>query len=352
MKGLRIFIFITVATLVGIVLTFIILYIGWVGKENNPLVHPDKVQALTSILALVVGTAAALGSAIAALKLASLGLEISHQQERRDNIEFVDRKIESSINLFSEIAISIGEIFSSSIAVNSKIPHIDTNAASEKMNEVPDDELGSALTQLADNISKLSEQLKNIMKNEFSRACYYRALNNLNSKCSFLNKNLIQIDQNTSKHSVYTIEMSNLSDITSLLDLAQRRIQKGKLGDLIQAKLFANSPDSEIFNIPYDNANVRSFSFLGFLILSITSENRPLFIANYGAAILHDLFYALPDGQVFVEELNSRYLKLFSEGQSYKVDFDPAQITSGFFRSALTDTERIGNLYLLVEKSK
>jgi len=49
--------------------------------------------------------------------------------------------------------------------------------------------------------------------------------------------------------------------------------------------------------------------------------------------------------------LNSRYLKLFSEGQSYNVDFDPAEITSGFFRSALTDTEKIGNLYLLVEKS-
>ena len=164
MKGLRIFIFITVATLVGIILTFIILYIGWVGKENNPLMHPDKVQALTSILALVVGTAAALGSAIAALKLASLGLEISHQQERRDNVEFVDRKTESSINLFSEIAISIGEIFSSGIAVNSKIPHIDTNAASGKMNEDLSDELGHEMNQLADNISKLSEQLKNIMK--------------------------------------------------------------------------------------------------------------------------------------------------------------------------------------------
>jgi len=348
MKGLRIFIFITVATLVGIVLTFIILYIGWVGKEDNPLVHPDKVQALTSILALVVGTAAALGSAIAALKLASLGLEISHQQERRDNIEFVDRKIESSINLFSEIAISIGEIFASSIAVNYKIPHIDNNAVSGKMNEVPDDQLRTAMTQLADNISKLSEQLKNIMKNEFSRACYYRTINNLNSKCSFLNNKLIQIDQNTSKHSVYTIDMSNLSDITSLLDLTQRRIRNGKLGDLIQAKLLS---DSEIFNIHYNNANVRSFSFLGFLIHSAASENRPLFVANYGAAILHDLFYALPSGQVFVEELNSRYLKLFSEGQSYKVDFDPAQITSGFFRSALTDTEKIGNLYLLVEKS-
>lgn len=350
MKGLRIFIFITIATLFAIIVTFILLYIGWIGKETNPLTHSDKVQALTSILALVVGTAAALGSAIAALKVASLGLEISHQQERRDNIEFVDNKIESSIDIFSEVAISIGEIFSSSIAVNSKIPHIDKTTASNKMKEKLDDELELEMTQLADNISKLSEQLKDIMKNEFSRACYYRSIKILNSKCEVLNKRLVQIDKNSSNHSVYTIEMSNLSDIASLLDLAQRRIRKGKLGELIQARLFANSTDTDIFEIPYNNANVRNFSFLGFLILSITSNERPLFIANYGAAILHDLFYALPNGQIFVEELNSRYLKLFTDGQSYKVDFEPSEISSKYFKLALVETEKIGDLYLLTER--
>ncbi len=350
MKGLKIFIVITITTLFSIIVTFIILYIGWIGKESNPLIHSDKVQALTSILALVVGTAAALGSAIAALKVASLGLEISHQQERRDNIEFVDNKIESSIDIFSDVAISIGEIFSSSIALNSKIPLFDKTTASSKMNEELDDELELEMNQLADNISKLSEQLKNIMKNEFSRACYYRSIQKLKTKCEAINKKLIQVDQNLSNHTVYTIDMSNLSDITSLLDLAQRRIRKGKLGELIQARIFANSADSEIFDIPYNNANVRNFSFLGFLILSITSNKSPLFIANYGGAILHDLFYSLPSGQIFVEELNSRYLKLFSDGQTYKVDFVPSEITSKYFKLALTETEKIGDLYLLIQK--
>jgi hypothetical protein len=351
MKGLRIFIMITIATLLAIILTFISLYINWIGKEANPLLHSDKVQALTSILALVVGTAAALGSAIAALKVASLGLEISHQQERRDNIEFVDKKIESSIDIFSEIAISIGEIFSSSIAMQSKNPHIENSVATKKMNEDVDNELELEMNQLADKISKLSELLKDIMKNEFSRACYYRSLKKINSKCEFLNKKLIQIDRKSSNHSVYTIEMSNLSDITSLLDLAQRRIRKGKLGELIQARLCANSSEVDTFDMPYNNANVRSFSFLGFLILSIISKERPLFIANYGAAILHDLFYALPSGNIFVEELNHRYSKLFTDKQNYSVDFEPSQICSKYFSLALIEKEKIGDLYLLIEKS-
>lgn len=350
MKGLRIFIIITIATLFAIVIAFILLYLGWVGKETNPLTHSDKVQALTSILALVVGTAAALGSAIAALKVASLGLEISHQQERRDNIEFVDNKIEGSINIFSEVAISIGEVFSSSIAVNAKIPHIDKTSASSRMNEDLNDELEVEMNQLADNISKLSEHLKDILKNEFSRACYFRSIGKLDSKCEVLNRNLIQIDSNQANHSVYTIDMSNLSDLTSLLDLAQRRIRKGKLGELIQARLFANATDIDIFDIPYNNANVRTFSFLGFLILSITSDKSPLFIANYGAAILHDLFYGLPNGQVIVEELNARYSNLFT-GQTYTVEFEPIGIFSKYFELALVETEKIGDLYLLIQKS-
>ncbi len=353
MKGLKVFIQITAVSLIILIIAFIVFYLSWVGNESNPLSKPDKIQALTSILALFIGTAAALGSAIAALKVATLGLEISHQQERRDNITFVDSKIEKSIDVFSEVALTLGDIHSSAIAVNAMIPIIPKEQTKMMMEQPLDEALSLRVIQLSDNLFTLAHLLKQVMKNDLAKNCFSNALKTFHPISDSINQTLKSIDPNVSNHSVYTLSLNNLSDIASILDLAQRRLKLGNLGDLIQARLFTNSSDIPMFNLPYDNANVRNFFFLGNLILSITSkDNNPFFIANYGASILHDIFFAIPTGKIIEAVLQERYSNLFTGNQTYKVDFDPKEIASFYFQDALKQADSIGNLYLMVGKTE
>ncbi len=351
MKGLKVFIVITVITILLVAFAFMMLYLGWIGNINNPLSKPDEVQTLTGILGLAIGTAAALGSAIAALKVASLGLEISQQQERRDNVEFVESKVEKSINIFSEIALVLGKIHSSAIAVDAKIPHIPNEEINLYMEKEVGPDLEVEMIQLADNILLLADLFQEVIKNDFATSCYFQALKTFNTKCGFMNHQLKSIDPDSTNHSIYTLNPENISDITSILDLGQRRIRRGKLGELISAKLYTNSADTKIFNVPYDNANVRSFFFLGNLILSVQSTDDVYFIANYGAAILHDIFYSIPDGKIFETVLRERYSNLFTLNKNYKVSFEPKRITSKYLQKALEDADGIGDLYLLVNKS-
>jgi len=351
MKGLKVFLVITSISLLAIIVAFIFFYFIWIGKVGNPLTQTDKVQALTSILALFLGTAAALGSAIAALKVASLGLEISHQQERRDSLAFVDAKSEKCIDLFSEIALTLGDLHASVVALNAAIPVFPKEHTSKMMNEPLDETLSLRVHQLCDHISSLSALLKQVMKNETSKSCFQQTLKTFGQRCEFINQNLKNIDFDVSRHSIYSVSLNNLSDVASILDLAQRRLQQSKLGEFIQARLFANSSEIPMFNVPYDNANVRNFMFLGNLLLSITNtEKHPFFIANYGAAILHDLFFALSDGKMIASNLKQRYSSFFLGQQPFEIDFEPQNIVSFYFFDALVQANLIGELYLLIEK--
>ena len=81
------------------------------------------------------------------------------------------------------------------------------------------------------------------------------------------------------------------------------------------------------------------------------STDDVYFIANYGAAILHDIFYSIPDGKIFETVLRERYSNLFTLNKNYKVSFEPKRITSKYLQKALEDADGIGDLYLLVNKS-
>lgn len=121
------------------------------------------------------------------------------------------------------------------------------------------------------------------------------------------------------------------------------------MGKLIAARLETNSADSTLFNCPYDNRNVRDFFFWGNIILAITSRNHnPIFIANYGAAILHDIYCVIPDGKIMKSILLKNYPDIFILMKNYDIDFCPQDI----FKYAINEADKICNAYLLVGNKK
>ncbi|WP_410508913.1 hypothetical protein RSJ42_01145 [Methanosarcina hadiensis] len=109
MKTLKLFGYISVALICVLTLIFIILY--YYLETSSSINMLNKVQALTSFLSLLFGSAAAIGGAIATIQAASLGLEISKAQELRDSTAFLEERASNSIKLFSNLLVSISALY-------------------------------------------------------------------------------------------------------------------------------------------------------------------------------------------------------------------------------------------------
>ncbi len=348
MKGLLIFGLMTLVVGGFLLFLFMHFFVIWIGPQTaNPLKTPDQVQALTALFGLFVGSAASIGGAVATLQLASLGLEISKRQEMRDDTAFIDEKASNAIKLYSELLVSIGSVFSSGVIVDMKIPSLEKEGLLEKFEEKVSEELKLEMLQLSEKVVQLIDALNNILKDDFSHYCIQQQASSFEGKLSHISRGLIDLGMHPSE---VTVSISNLSDIVALLEVASRRIDDGKLGDLVQARLFANSSNIGLFNIPYDHRNVRSFFFLGNIIFARSETESPsgkLFIASYGAAILHDLIKIIPDGTAISESLSARY-PLLHQVNKHQIYFEPANVTSRNLLSAIAEAEKIGDLYLLI----
>jgi hypothetical protein len=349
MKGLALFGWVTLAVVGLLTFLFIVFFSIFVHSgTGNPLDPPDKVQALAALLALVFGSAAAVGGAIATIQVASLGLEISKRQELRDSTAFLDERASNSINLFSNLLVSVNEVFSSGVIVDLKIPHLESEGLIERFREQASNELKNEMIQLSEKLVNLVGAINNILRDDFANYCIQQKASIYQGKLQHISRKLVDLGLPDYEVSV---PVQNLSDIAALIEVAGRRIDDGSLGDVIQARVFTNSSDIEIFNMKYNNRNVRSFIFLGNLIFTRSETDTPsrkMFIASYGAAILHDLVQLVPGGEFISKCLELRYPSINSQVKTHIIIFEPNNIASKNLLSAIEDVERIGDLYVLV----
>jgi hypothetical protein len=352
MKGLYIFGWITLAVGAVLLLLFLYFFSAWViPKEGSPLSAPDRVQALTSILALFVGSATSIGGAVATLQLASLGLDISKRQELRDNTAFIDGKVSGAIKLFSNLLVATGNVYSSGIMVDARIPVLEREGLIEKLNDKAPENLSPEMVQLAAKLQQLIEAINEILKDDFAHYCFRRQAAKYKGKLKHISDSLIELGI---EPGAATVSIRNLSDVAAFLELASRRLDDGGLGDLIHARLYTNSADTELFNLSYNNKNVRTFFFTGNLIFCRTEIKSPsgkMFIASYGTAILHDLVKIIPNGKAISRHVSKRYSSLLHQINEYQIDFDPHDVAPSGLLSAINDAEEIGDLYMLISDS-
>lgn len=349
MKGLAIFGWMSLGIIGLLIFIFVIFFVFFAKSQTgNPLDIPDKVQALASMLALFFGTAAAVGGAIATLQVASLGLDISERQESRDSTQFIDDKSAKTISLYSSLLVSLSDVLASATVVDVKIPHLEKEGVIGQMNDTAPDALKTEMLALSERLLNLNAAITEILKDDFSHYCFQESISSINSKLVHINKTLGILGVPDSE---LTLSIEHLSDINAIIELAARRIDDGGLGDLIQSRVFTNSSDIEMFNLHYDSRNVRTFVFTGNLIFArsdIDTQTKNMYIASYGAAILHDLQISVPNGDLISECLASRYPSIAKQAKEHQLHFNPNNVTSKNFLSAIRDIETIGDLYLLI----
>ena len=348
MNGLVLFAWVSVFMLISVVVIFAILF--WIfakAHARTPLDIPDKVQALASVLTLFFGTAAAIGGAIAAIQVASLGLEIAHRQEQRDSTQFIETKVTRSIDLYSNLLIALSEAYALAVFLDVNTSHITKQHIIDQMKQDTPIEVSIAMKAFAESLWALNHVIRQLIRDEFTHYCFTRSVEELESKLDHLNKKLLSLG---TEESMLTLSVTDLSDITAILDVAARRVQMDTVGNLIKAQLLTN-PDIEQFGMPYNNRNVRSFMFAGNLIFSMNDyeqKNQVNYIASYGAAIFHDLLYAVPDGERITDCITDRYQEIAKQAGEQNISFNPHNISSDTLKSAVKDVESIGDLYLLI----
>lgn len=347
MLGLATFGWITGGVIVFLLIAFALLFMLFVRAQGkNPLNTPEKTQALATVLALVFGTAAAAGGAIATIQVASLGFEISKRQDHLDRTRFIEARVTRAIDRYSNLLIALSNAYASAVVVDVRMPELDEKHIPQLMAQDIPAELSIEMVALADQLATLNNAISLVMRDDFAHYCLRRYVRQKKHKLEHINKSLRELGV---EESMLTLSAENLSDITAIVDVAARRIRASKYGELIQARLFANS-SNVLSGIPYNNRNVRSFMFMGNLIFSMAEmEVRTPYIASFGAAIIHDLLHSVPNGKRITECFRERYPTVSRELPLQEVIFDPYDISAANLLSAMEDVEAIGDLYLLTK---
>ncbi|WP_410508914.1 hypothetical protein RSJ42_01150 [Methanosarcina hadiensis] len=164
---------------------------------------------------------------------------------------------------------------------------------------------------LSKKIGDVEEAIKNVLRDEFSNYCIQEQASIFNGKLSFISKTLMDIGVPKNEAD---ISIKDLSSIVSFFEIARLNLEKYSGSTLVIARLSTVCPKLQPFYKDYEDSSVSSFFFLGNLIFvfqNLAEKNgkeidakEKLFIASYGAAILHDLIKIIPrDNEI------SSYLK-------------------------------------------
>ena len=349
MHGLKIFL---LATAISVVVT-VALFFGSAALVGAPLNDAGKMQTLIGIVALVLGTSGTVAGAIATLRVAGLGLDISERQEKADAAIFLEGRHSKTVEIYSNILVELGSLYAASIVVESQVPQFDIekfmNHDQQQLKAMPKS-LRVEIDYLCDKLDSLAQAIEKLAQDEFSLSCF--AQNLLNLPQSWLDDISRQLIDRGLSAMEATVSLANPLEIIALLEICRRRLKAGKLENVFTAMIAARASGG--FGLSYDNGSVRSLFFLGNLVFHRMDQSpgEELYIASYGAAIIRDLTFAIPDGGFIRSVLKDRYSYLSVAFPSLKTDFRPQNLISSSLRAAIQQAEQIGKLYFLVKPQK
>lgn len=349
-RGLPSFLLALVLVIVLTLAAYLALYATLSGSSlHTPLSAPDKIQSITAILALIFGTSAAVAGAFATIQLANLGLRLSERQNTMDALKFLEERFHTATHLYSNALFALDRLFSCGLSVDRTIPPLSREHAIEQMKTLKPAELAAEMGALNDAIIELMKDLRALATDEFAAYCFAVGAGRMQSQLRMIGNSLaaLGIEESEAK-----VDLENIAGLCALFDVSRRRVRDDTLSSVIEARTFTNSADIALFGKGYNNQSVRSLFFLGNLIFCRSDAVRDgrMFIASYGAAMIHDLIRAMPTGEVIRECLRAQYPEIAPAVERLKQSFHPDQVISSFAKYALDSADKVGGLYLLLSK--
>ncbi len=330
MRELKPFYLIALLTIAIVIISFIFsynLYINEASKYDHNLT-----TSITSIIALTIGSAAAIGSAVATLKVASLGLKISEQQERRDKLQFFDDRTNNSIDIFSNIAISLNDLYSTVSFVYSQVLLIVFDLMTQqKQNlnaEIITNELYNKFELERKLLNKqlmiLSENLKALQKDDFALKCFEESVQRNKQVLPILYKKAHEKYPDYEWGDMYKMDITMLSVVKSFINKAFFKSKDDfyKTITLTYLRfLSSQESDSELFH------KTSVLRFLGNSLLTVYPNRKENVVVtlNYGAFVFVDLINVLPDGKIIDDVLSKNYSDFFKD-TSFSTTFNVDRI--------------------------
>ena len=122
MRGLNVFAWVSAFVVAFLIVVFVVFSIIIANVlETDPIKIPSEVEALAAVFALIFGTAAVAGGAIATIKVASLGIEIYERQEYLEKTQFVETRVKPSIDRYSNLVLALSDTHAAAIALREYI---------------------------------------------------------------------------------------------------------------------------------------------------------------------------------------------------------------------------------------
>ena len=181
-------------------------------------------------------------------------------------------------------------------------------------------------------------------------------------------KNPFQLDRINNSNLTQTFDsdialsVEKLSDIKGIIDIAVGRLRMNRIESLAEAISRIILMRNGTFGIKLSHNNVETFMFMGLLIhrednINLNGSQGSWYIAQLGAAIIHDLIKAIPDGSKIKESFQCRYEEIIGEWTTREIEFEPEQQISPTLTNAVKGADSIGeasmrDLYLLEEERR
>jgi len=310
-----------------------------------PSLHrePEFLSAFGALLGVVFGTAAAIGGAVATVRLASLALAVSQRQDLRDARTFMEDRVTKALDVLADVAVGVSSVVAAAVDVDAKLTKVladpkiagDHSRLLQAADQNTSGELRATVITFTRALRRLSDSLRAIQMNTIARRCYLCAQDTHGA--------LQQISGELRSIGIPDSEMLSSDDISSivqLVDLAAQRLEDPALGWLLRARLETTLPLTQP-DLAYDHASLQSLMFAGNLLLART-DKEPSVYAALGAAMLRDTFRRLPSATVVREILRELYSEpgLDAAIQRTVIDFNPAEIAGVGIMAALEELER------------
>ena len=228
------------------------------------------------------------------------------------------------------------------------LPKLDSKGKlDESDRDLPPDLLLRVET-LTQRLVELSDAIRDVMSDDFTHYNFGESTEDLISELDHIYESSL-INQEEKK---LAPSVRKLSDIKAFIDIAigKLRVEEKIKQELIGGASVIDLIEGDRFEVKFSNANVRTFVFIGLLIHPLKLlDARPgsMCVAQVGAAIIHDLIKAVPDGGKIAKSMAERYEDIDEESVNKITDFDPSNIISPTLAKAIEDA---GDIYLLEEK--